>query len=52
MLARSVMIRDYLNLVPSIFQNNEGGFITTSFNTVEDYDASVEGIVINNADYL
>lgn len=49
MLAKIIMQRDYMDLVPTIFQNTEGGFVTTSCNGFEDYEASVEGIVIDNA---
>jgi hypothetical protein len=49
--ALATMVRDYHALVPIEFQNNTGGFVTNSYNSAEDVDASIEGIVISNGEY-
>ena len=45
----STMVRDYINLVPEMYQVTNTGFITTTYNETEDDEASNEGIVISNA---
>lgn len=46
------MIRDYQELVPIEFRNETGGYITTTYNAAENPEACVEGIVMNNDNYL
>lgn len=45
------MLRDYTELVPVEFQNNEGGYVTTTYNAQEHKDACVEGIVLEHDEY-
>lgn len=42
------MIRDFHELVPCIFRNEEGGFIINTYNHDEHIPACVEGIVMRN----
>lgn len=46
------MIRDYHDLVPEIFRNETGGFITNSYNGYENPTSSIEGIVMNNDNFI
>ena len=45
------MIRDFHELVPEEFRNEEGGYISNSYNGNEDVKASIEGIVMRNGYY-
>lgn len=44
------MVRDFHERVPLEFREEEGGYISNSYNGYEDREASIEGIVINNGD--
>lgn len=46
------MVRDYIDLVPEEFCVEEGGYITTTYNSKEDLAHSTEGLVVNYGDFL
>lgn len=41
------MVRDFHNLVPVMFQNVDGGYISNTYNGQENHEACIEGIVFN-----
>lgn len=48
----SNMVRDYFNQVPTMYQQIDGGYVTTTYPGNTEMTTDVEGIVIRHGDFI